>query len=299
MAARTSLLSSAASKQLSQYLELTKPGITLFVACSAVAGYMVTALDGFHALGALLVLVATLAMSGGAATLNQVAECDRDKMMRRTARRPLASGLVRVEHARLWAWTLSAFGLTLALLTLPPLTALFLVLSHISYVNIYTPLKLRTPLCTLAGAFPGALPVLAGAAAGGHGITIAAAALTGLLFAWQLPHFMAIGWLAREDYARANYAMLFVVEPSGQKSGGVALMYAAATGACALLLAAAAPVGMLFTSMAVAGGLAYTVLAWRFMQQRDVARARRLFFFSLLVLPLLLCALAFELLVLA
>jgi protoheme IX farnesyltransferase len=293
-AARTSLHCSAVSSRLPLYRELTKPGITLFVSCSAATGYAVSAGASFSPLRAFLVWAATMLMSGGAAALNQVIELERDRMMLRTARRPLVSGQVSVHDATLFAWVLTGAGLLLSLTTLPLLTALFLALSHISYVNIYTPLKPRTPLCTLAGAFPGSLPVLAGAAAGAGGLNLAAWLLTGLLFAWQLPHFMAIGWLVREDYGRGGYAMLFLTDPSGRESAAVAVMYAAATGACALLLALAAPAGWLFVTIAALTGVVYSALAGAFFLRRDRTSARRLFFSSLLVLPALLATLVFE-----
>ena len=297
-AAQTSLPSCVASSRFAQYRELTKPGITLFVACSAVTGYVVSASTTASVLHACLVLLTTMLMSGGAAALNHVAEVERDRLMLRTARRPLVAGHIAVSEATAFAWILSGAGLLLALATLPLATSLFLALSHISYVNIYTPLKLRSPLCTLAGALPGSLPVLAGAAAAPEGINLAALLLTALLFAWQMPHFMAIGWLAREDYGRAGYAMLFLTEPSGRQSAGVALMYAALTAVSALLLVGAADTSWLFAAVAATGGVAYTAAAFNFMRQRNRSRARKLFFGSLLVLPLMLATLVFELLVL-
>ena len=298
VAAKTSLLSYAASKRAPLYLELTKPGISVFVALSAVTGYIVAA--GTHAqwLPAGLVLVCTMLMSSGAAALNHVVEADRDRRMLRTANRPVAAGHIEAQEASFFAWTLTICGLALALMTLPPMVATFLVLSHISYVNIYTPLKTRTPLCTLAGALPGSLPVLAGAAGAPDGITLAAVLLTALLFTWQMPHFMAIGWLARDDYARADYAMLFLKEPSGGQSAAVAVQYAAAMGGCAVLLAVATSATWLFTFVAVVASAAFTRLAIAFWRDRTRGTARKLFFASLLVLPALLVTLMLEVLVL-
>ncbi|HEX6064072.1 MAG TPA: heme o synthase [Longimicrobiales bacterium] len=297
MAAKPSLPSYAASRG-ALYLELTKPGISLFVALSAVTGYVVAAGAGAQWLPAGLVLICTMLMSGGAAALNHVVEADRDRSMRRTANRPVAARHIEAHEASFFAWTLTICGLALALATLPPMVATFLVLSHISYVNIYTPLKTRTPLCTLAGALPGSLPVLAGAAGAADGVTLAAVLLTALLFTWQMPHFMAIGWLARDDYARARYAMLFLTEPSGGQSAAVAVQYAAAMGGCAVLLAVATSATWLFTMVALATGAALTWLAIAFRRDRARETARRLFFASLLVLPALLVTLMLEVLVL-
>jgi protoheme IX farnesyltransferase len=295
VAARVSPLWSVACKRIALYTELTKPGISVFVALSAAAGYVLSSAGQPTWPVVMLVMLCTMLMSGGAATQNQVVESKRDRTMRRTASRPVAAGMIAAVDARWFGWTLTLGGLILALATLPPLAAGFLVLCHVSYVNIYTPMKLRTPLCTLAGAFPGALPVLAGAAAGANGIDLSALLLTGLLFTWQLPHFMAIGWLAREDYARAQYSMLFLIERTGRQSAIVAVLYAVAMGGCTLLLAVAAATSVAFTIIALAGSAAYIALAAAFLQERTRVRALRLFFSSIVVLPVLLIALVVEL----
>jgi protoheme IX farnesyltransferase len=196
-----------------------------------------------------------------------------------------------VAVARLWGWGLSAVGMAGSLLLLPRATSLFLAACHVSYIFVYTPLKRRTPLCTLAGAVPGALPVLAGWTAAGQAIDVAALALTGMLFMWQIPHFLAIGWLAREDYAAAGCPMLGVVEGSGRASARVSLVYAAALLVCVLLFGIASAAGTLYLLIALPAGACYVLFAWRFLQARDRAPARRLFLSSLVVLPLLLTAL--------
>jgi protoheme IX farnesyltransferase len=297
-AARISPRWSVACRRAALYSELTKPGISVFVALSAAAGYVLSSGAATSWPGLLLVMLCTTLMSAGAATQNQVIECGRDRMMRRTAARPVAAGLIPAVDAGLFGWALTFAGLLLALATLPPLVAAFLVLSHVSYVNIYTPMKLRTPLCTLAGAFPGAFPVLAGAAAGANGIDLSTWLLTGVLFAWQLPHFMAIGWLAREDYARGGYAMLFLRENTGRDSAIVAVLYAVAMAGCALLLAWAASTTPVFTTIAAACSATYITLALAFLRVRERLRARRLFFSSIMILPVILLTLVVELLVL-
>ena len=276
------------------FLQLTKPGITLFIGASAAGGFL-TAAGGFgEPAAAMLMLLATMLTSAGAATLNHVAERASDALMQRTARRPLPSGIITTAEGRLFGWSLTATGLLLALATLPLTSALFLALSHVSYVYVYTPLKRRTPLCTLAGALPGALPVLAGAAATGRPLTVASIALAGVLFAWQIPHFLAIAWIARDDYARAGCPMLGVVDPSGRSSGSASLLYAIVMLVYAITIALAMPLHGLFPVVAATAGTAYVVLAWRFMRAPARAAALRLFFASLLVLPLLLLALALD-----
>ena len=280
------------------YLELTKPGITLFIGVSAAAGY-ITATGGWpEPLRFAAALSATMLMSGGAAALNHVAERDGDARMRRTASRPLPSGALTVRQATAFGWLLSGIGLSLSVLLLPAPATLFLVLSHISYVYVYTPLKRRTPLCTLAGAIPGALPVLAGWSATGRPLAPAAIALTGVLFLWQIPHFLSLAWLAREDYAKAGCPMLGVLDPTGRLSARVSLVYATAMLICALALAPTAPAGAPYLAVAGVCGAVYAGAAWMFVNRPERAAARRLFLTSLLVLPVILGALVVDLTVL-
>jgi len=286
------------SRTVRAYYELTKPGITLFIGITAAAGF-VTALDGFGMATAFVItMTATMLMSGGAATLNQVAERKWDALMRRTATRPIPSGVIPATSARAFGWALGAAGLLLSLL-LPWPATLFLVLCHVSYVNLYTPLKRRTPLCTLAGAIPGALPVLAGWTATGAAIDTAAIALTGVLFMWQIPHFLAIGWLARDDYARAGCPMLTVVETSGRATARVSFVYTCATLICAIIVGVTKAAGPLYSVTAMVAGAAYIASAWRLLRLPESRRsARQLFFISLVVLPVLLSALMVDLVLL-
>jgi heme o synthase len=280
------------------YLQLTKPGITVFIGITAAAGF-ITAQGGWtQPLAFALTIVATMLMSAGAATLNHVAEHAQDAMMKRTATRPIPSGAVSVRAARRFGWALSGAGLLLALAFLPVLAAVFLSICHVSYVYAYTPLKRRTPLCTLTGAIPGALPVLAGWSASGAPIGVAALALTGVLFMWQIPHFLAIGWLARDDYRMAGCPMLGVVDGSGRSSARIALVYAIAMSMSAAWVGLTSAAGAVYMVTAMIVCTAYIGFAWRFVNQLDARPARRLFFSSLVVLPVLLTALMADLLVL-
>lgn len=287
---------SADYSRVQAYYELTKPGITLFIGITAACGLIAAQPSAVSSSLLAVTVAATMLLSGGAAAQNQLAERAFDARMQRTARRPLPAGKLSVRQARWLAWSLTAAGTLLSILALPIAATLLLIFCHISYVHIYTPLKRRTPLCTLAGAVPGALPVLAGWAATGRPVGVAALALTGLLFMWQIPHFMAIGWLAREDYTRAGYRMLFVIDASGRQAAIVSMLYAAGMLGCALLLALAAPVGWLYPPVAVTCSAAYVLRARQLILHRDRERARRLFFTSLFVLPLILAALSFDLL---
>ena len=273
------------------YYELTKPGITLFVGITALAGYVLAAGAALNPAAIILVMVATMAMSGGAATLNQLAERREDALMRRTAKRPLPAGVISSGSAAMFGWTLSISGAALAWTTLPPLTVLFLALCHVSYVFAYTPMKKRTIHCTLVGAIPGSVPVLAGAAAAGGLPTPAVLALTGMLFMWQMPHFYAIGWLTRADYARAGFAMLPVVDPNGVATARACLLYAIAMQGLAILTTRAMGAGPATMAIVHTAGTAYILAVLPFMLGRTNTQARRLFFASLVVLPVILCAL--------
>jgi heme o synthase len=276
---------------LRAYQELTKPGITIFVGLTAMAGYVVSAPAALD--GALLIplLCATICMSGGAAALNHVAERDLDALMSRTAGRPLPSGVLSARSAAAFGWMLSAVGAAIAMFTLPPLALVMLALCHASYVFWYTPMKRRSELCTLVGAIPGALPVLAGAAVATSRFSVPALALTGLLFVWQIPHFMAIGWLARDDYRRGGFVMLPVTDSDGRRTARVAFLYALATQAFAILMARDANLHPIVVAVVHTAGTAYVIATLPFLRKRQKLEARRLFFVSLFVLPVILAAL--------
>ena len=276
---------------LRAYHELTKPGITLFVGMTAAGGYLVSAGGDVNALSLVALLCATMLMSGGAAALNQLAERDLDARMRRTRGRPLPSGVLSPEAAQNFGWTLSITGALLAATTLPFLTLACLAACHISYVFVYTPMKRTSASCTLVGAIPGALPVLAGSAAASDIASTSALALCGLLFTWQIPHFFAIGWLVREDYASAGFNMLPVTDESGRATARAALLYAIAMQGFAVLVTREAGVGPLGMAVVHTAGTAYVLAALPFLRRRAHAEARRLFFASLIVLPVILAAL--------
>jgi protoheme IX farnesyltransferase len=273
------------------YLTLTKPGITTFVGITAGAAFVTARGAWDRPVPLALTVAATMLMSAGAAAANQIAEHAEDGRMRRTASRPIPSGRITLRAARMFALVLTLAGFAIALLWLGALPALFLALCHVSYVNIYTPLKRQTPLCTLAGAIPGALPVLAGWTATGEAIDVTAIALTGVLFMWQIPHFLAIGWMARDDYRTAGCPMLGVLETSGRSSARISFAYACATLFCAVIAGVSLQAGVVYMAPAVIACSGYAALAWRFVGQRERAPARHLFFSSLIVLPVVLMAL--------
>jgi heme o synthase len=198
----------ALKSRLQDYLILTKPEVNLLILITTSAGYYLAARGPLRFVGLVNTLAGTLLVASGTATLNQWLERVWDGQMRRTASRPLPAGRVRSREA-FWFGTLLSIagGLYLALFV-NWLSALLAVSTLLSYLVIYTPLKRKTPLCTLLGAFPGAMPTLIGWAGATASLNRSAMFLFAVLFLWQFPHFLAIALMYREDYARAGYRML-------------------------------------------------------------------------------------------
>ena len=196
---------------LFDYWKLTKPEINLLIAITTAAGFWMgttAALLHFPWIPFLQTLLGTILVASGAATLNQLIELPYDARMRRTARRPLASGRIAPSHALWFGVALSVSGVTYLAMSANVLAALLAALTLISYLFLYTPLKRITPLCILVGAIPGAAPPLIGWAAACGRLDPAAWGLFAIIFLWQIPHFTPIAWMYREDYARAGYRVL-------------------------------------------------------------------------------------------
>jgi len=194
--------------RLRDYYTLTKPEVNLLILMTTSAGYYLASRGPFRIVGLINTLVGTLLVASGTATLNQWMERVWDSQMRRTATRPLPSGRLGSRDAFLFGMVLSVAGGVYLALAVNVLSALLAVSTLLSYLLIYTPLKRRTPLCTLLGAFPGAMPTLIGWAGASAGISRSAWFLFAILFLWQFPHFLAIALMYREDYDHAGYRML-------------------------------------------------------------------------------------------
>jgi protoheme IX farnesyltransferase len=226
--------------------------------------------------------------------LNQLLERDDDAKMRRTQDRPLPSGRITPEAALLIGGVCAGAGLADLALAVNLLTAWLGALTLASYLLVYTPLKRLTPLNTAIGAIPGALPPLMGWTAARGEISGAGWALFAILFFWQLPHFLAIAWIYREDYARAGFVMLPVLDPSGARTGKQALSHTLGllpVSLCPFLFGLAGPV-YLAGALALGAGLLWR--AWAFSRRISVAGARRLFYASIIYLPLLLALIVFN-----
>jgi len=235
----------------------------------------------------LCALAGTGLVAGGASAFNQVIEREPDGLMRRTRRRPLPDGRLQSGESLIFASLTAGAGLLLLALGANLLSAVVALATLLTYALIYTPLKRVSSFATVVGAIPGALPPVIGWAAARDSLSQGAWVLFAIVFLWQLPHFLAIAWIYREDYARAGFPMLPVIEPDGRSTARQACVYAAA-----LLPVSLAPtlIGMTGTAYffgALALTLLYFGLALQFARTRSIPDARRLFFGSIIYLPLL------------
>ena len=275
-----------ARNRASDFVALTKPRLNLLVVATTAAGYYLGTSSDLDLLAFVNTVAGTALVAGGASALNQVAERRVDGLMRRTCGRPLPGGRLQPGEAGGFALLLSLTGLLMLALGANLLAAMVALATLVCYVALYTPLKQRTSLATVVGAVPGALPPMIGWAAATDVLSPEAWILFAIVFLWQMPHFLAIAWLYREDYARAGFPMLPVAEPDGRSTARQVTAYAAA-----LLPVSLAPtvVGLAAPPYLVGAlvlGLAFLCLALRFAWRRSRADARWLFLGSILYLPL-------------
>jgi protoheme IX farnesyltransferase len=273
------------------YLDLTKPRITWLILMSTGVGYFF-GLDGAIGWWALLhTILGTALIASGTAALNQWYERDADARMVRTKTRPLPSGLVTPPKALAFGVALSIAGFVELWLGVNLITALLGAFTLISYLFVYTPLKSRSPHSTTIGAIPGAMPPLIGYAAAAGTLTAEAWALFAILFLWQFPHFYAIAWMYRDDYARAGIRMLPVVEPDGESTARRMFWFTIALIPVSLLPIALSMAGKLYFVAAVLLGAYFLRASWRIRGDRTGPAARRVMLASVAYLPLLYIAL--------
>ncbi|MCL7958334.1 MAG: heme o synthase [marine benthic group bacterium] len=286
--------SGAALNRPADLLQLTKPRITTMVLVSSAAGFVIA--SGGHPDPGLLLLtmVGIGLVAGGTSALNQLIERDVDARMERTRNRPLPTGRVTPRAAGFFSAAISLAGIGLLAVAVNTLTALLASIALLSYVLVYTPLKRVSSLSTLVGAIPGALPIMGGWTAARGELGPGAWALFGIMFFWQLPHFLALAWMFREDYQRGGLRMLGVTDPSGEQTRTQAVLYALALIPASLLPAILGLSGALYGLLAIGLGVAYLVAALRFWSRADSPSAQRLFRTSLVYLPVLLLVLSFD-----
>ena len=233
-------------------------------------------------------LLGVALVAGGTNAFNQLRERDVDARMRRTQHRPLPSGRVTPRAAGIFAAVISLVGVLYLGALVNMLTAGLAALTLVSYVLLYTPLKPKTSLNTLIGAVPGALPIMGGWTAAGGGVDDGAWVLFAILFLWQLPHFLALAWIYRDDYRRAGLAMLSVEDPDGRRTGWMILLYAVALLPVSLLPTLLGVTGALYFCGALVCGVAYAAVGAGMALAATRRQAWRLFIASIIYLPALL-----------
>ncbi len=271
--------------------DLIKARLTALVLLTTFVGFYLGERGAVNYLLMFHALCGTALVASGAAALNQWLERDYDAKMRRTASRPLPSGRLQPATAAIFGGAGSVVGLVYLAVLVNPLTSVVGAVTSVSYLFIYTPLKRLTWVNTLVGAIPGALPPLMGWTAARNELSGEGWALFAILAFWQIPHFMAIAWLYREEYAKAGFVMLPNVE-----SGGSRTAQQAVSNTVALLLASLCPFafglnGQIYLAVALGLGAGYFFCAVRFARQLTAPRARQLFLASIIYLPMLIAAL--------
>lgn len=268
------------------YWALTKPEVNFLILITTFVAFRLASSSSARILNAIHTLVGTLLVASGAATLNQLLERSFDAKMRRTARRPLAAGRLRPSNVLWFGVSLSVAGV-LYLAAMNVLTAVIGVLTLLSYLLVYTPLKRKTPLCTLAGAFSGAAPALIGWAAAQGRLDPEAWALYLIVFLWQFPHFMAIAWMYRDDYSRAGYHVLPMLPSRDLLVTWQSFVCSLALVPVTLLAGITGGSGVAYSVGAVVLSLAFLYFSGRFAFRRSNITARQLLTSSIFYLPLL------------
>jgi len=268
-------------------MALTKPSITRLVVITAAAGYYLGSTGAFDLVRCLHTLGGTALVAGGTNALNQWWERDVDARMHRTRARPLPAGRLTPGAALAFALAISVIGVTWLLWQVNGVTALLAALTLGSYVLCYTPLKKRTPFNTLVGAVPGALPILGGWTAASGTMPATAWLLFGVMFLWQLPHFLALAWMYREDYRRGRLRMLSLDDPDGRRTGRHAVLWSVALAGVSVALTPLGLTGAAYAASAIVLGSVMIGLSGAMSLRPSNAGARRLFLASVIYLPLL------------
>jgi len=280
------------------FVALTKPEVNFLIVIATFTGFYLGYpgdLHNFPVERMLNTLFGTLLVASGTGTLNQYLEHDFDAQMRRTCRRPIAAGRLRPRAAAWFGISLSIVGTVYLLATVNALSSALAVFTAATYLLIYTPLKRKTPLCTLAGAVPGAMPPLIGWAAASGSVTSATAwMLYAVLFLWQFPHFMAIAWMYREDYARAGYLVLPPGEHRGRFMSWQALLASLALIPVSLIPVMIGHAGPVYFVLAGILSSLFFYYSASLAFQRSAVAARRLLLASIVYLPLAFCLLMLE-----
>jgi heme o synthase len=292
--ARTTEMTLSSRSRVGAYVALTKPDVSFLVLITTAAGYYMGARGPVNWLHMLQTVFATMLIAAGTAALNHYIERESDRYMRRTASRPLPSGVLHPAQALAFGIVLSIAGAIALYVFAGWLAAALGVATCVGYLFAYTPLKKRTVWATFVGAFPGAIPPMIGWVAATGKLDMGAWLLFGILFLWQFPHFHAIAWMYREDYARAGIQMLPVVDPEGKRTFRQIIWTAVGLIGVSLLPSVVGLAGMMyfFGALVVSLGL-LQVCVWAAAQRTNV-RAKWLMHATVMHIPLLLGFMVFD-----
>jgi protoheme IX farnesyltransferase len=269
-------------------LELTKARLVSLVVVTAAVGYIMAAPGGWSGARLAWTLAGTALAAAGSMALNQRIEADQDALMERTRHRPLPTGAIGLAWASLFGVTVATAGVVVLAWRTNLLTAA-LGLSVIGiYTLVYTPMKRRTTACTLAGAICGAIPPMMGWSAATGELGVGAWVLAGILFLWQIPHFLALAWLYRDDYERGGFRMLPIVDPAGDATVLMVVLYSLALLPVGLAATLSGMAGWTYAAGSLALGGALLALGGALARSRSLPAARRVFYATLVYLPLLL-----------
>ena len=277
----------AQRSRANDFVALAKPRLNLLVVGSSLVGYVMAGGEISDAARVIYTVAGTALVAGGAAAFNQVIERKPDSLMQRTRLRPLPDGRLQARESLVFATLMSIAGLAVLGAGVNLISAVVALTTLLTYAVIYTPLKKRSSFSTVIGAVPGALPPVIGWAAASGQLSRGAWVLFAIVFLWQLPHFLAIAWIYRDDYARAGFPMLPVIEPDGRSTGRQATLYCAALLPVSLAPTLIGMTGTFYFAAAMALSLLFLGLTIRFARTREIPDARRLFFGSIIYLPIL------------
>lgn len=286
------------------FLELMKPELTGLSVLTALCGFYL-ATDGPMNLWLFLwTALGTIMVGGGAGTLNQYMERTFDGLMKRTERRPLPSGRLTPGTVLSFGIVLSSAGVLLLFVAVNLLTGILGAVTLLSYLFLYTPLKRVTPHSTLIGGIPGALPPVMGWSAAGGGMDEVAMLLFGVLFFWQMPHFLSLAWMYRKDYARAEYRILSVLDKDGSRTSLHCLIHSLALIPVSVGFTIAGITGYIYLGLAVLLGIGFASYSYFFVRSaskydnqlhtRLTLSSRKLFFASLVYLPVLMIGMVID-----
>ncbi len=271
-----------------EFLSLTKPRITLLVVCTTLVGFYLGAPDAIPVWLLIHTLAGTACIAAGASSLNMAFEWEPDSRMRRTEGRPIPSGRLSVLQATFFGSALCLAGALHLLFLVNALTSLLSIITAALYLFAYTPLKKRTSLCTVVGAIPGAIPPMMGWTAVRNSLDFEAWWLFAILFLWQLPHFLSIAWLYREDYERGGFPMLPVLDKEGSQTSRQIILETLALLCITLLPATLGVFGQIYFLGAFVLGIVFLYMGIRLARAKNALSARRLLLTSVVYLPCLL-----------